>query len=67
MVERTMHNGKRIYASTFKAWLVEQARVPGVSVSGLALRHGVNIKICCATGRAWSAGAQLPMAPSCCP
>ncbi|MDP9995690.1 hypothetical protein J2W28_006018 [Variovorax boronicumulans] len=33
MAERTMHNGKRIYASSFKAWLVEQARVPGVSVA----------------------------------
>lgn len=45
MVERTMRNGKRIYTSVFKAWLVEQARVPGVSVSGLAVRHGVNANL----------------------
>lgn len=41
-VERVMRNGKRIYVSAFKAWLVEQARKPGVSVAGLALRHDVN-------------------------
>ena len=45
MVERTTRNGKRIYSSAFKAWLVEQARVPGVSVSGLATRHGVNANL----------------------
>ena len=37
-----MRNGKRIYVSAFKAWLVEQALRPEVSVAGLALRHGVN-------------------------
>ena len=41
-VERIMRNGKRIYVSAFKAWLVEQALKPDVSVAGLALRHGVN-------------------------
>ena len=41
-VERIMRNGKRIYVSAFKAWLVEQALKPEVSVAGLALRHGVN-------------------------
>lgn len=41
-VERIMRNGKRIYVSAFKAWLVEQALRPEVSVAGLALRHGVN-------------------------
>lgn len=40
-----MCNGKRIYTSAFKAWLVEHARVPGVSVSGLAVRHGVNANL----------------------
>lgn len=45
MVERTMRNGKRIYTSAFKAWLVEHARVPGVSVSGLAVRHGVSANL----------------------
>jgi len=37
-----MRNGKRLYASSFKAWLVEQANKPGVSVAALALRHGIN-------------------------
>ena len=37
-----MRNGTRIYVSAFKAWLVEQALRPEVSVAGLALRHGVN-------------------------
>lgn len=37
-----MRNGKRLYTSAFKAWLVEQANKPGVSVAALALRHGVN-------------------------
>ena len=37
-----MRNGKRIFTSAFKAWLVEQAGKPSTSVAGLALRHGVN-------------------------
>jgi transposase len=37
-----MRNGKRIFTSAFKAWLVEQAGKPATSVAGLALRHGVN-------------------------
>ena len=41
-VEMTMRNGKRIFASSFKAWLVEQASGPGTSVAGLAMRHSVN-------------------------
>ena len=41
-VERLMRNGKRVYVSAFKAWLVEQAQRPGVSVAGLALRNEVN-------------------------
>jgi transposase len=45
IVERTMRNGKRIYATAFKNWLVEQARLPGASVSGLALRHGINANL----------------------
>ncbi len=40
-----MRNGKRIYTSAFKAWMVEHAQVPGVSVSGLAVRHGVNANL----------------------
>jgi transposase len=42
VVERLMRNGKRVFTSAFKAWLVEQARKPATSVAGLALRHGVN-------------------------
>lgn len=45
MVECTMRNGKRIYTSAFKAWLVEQSCVPGVSISSLAVRHGVNANL----------------------
>lgn len=41
-VERVMSNGKRIFALAFRRWLVEQARKPGASVAGLALRHGIN-------------------------
>jgi len=44
-VERTLRNGKHLYVSAFKAWLVEQARRPDVSVAGLALRHGVNANL----------------------
>ena len=42
-VERLMRNGKRIFTSAFKAWLVDQAGKPATSVAGLALRHGVNV------------------------
>lgn len=41
-IERLMRNGKRIFTSAFKAWLVEQAGKPATSVAGLALRHSVN-------------------------
>lgn len=41
-VERLMRNGKRVFTSAFKSWLVEQAGKPAASVAGLALRHGVN-------------------------
>ena len=44
-VERTLRNGKHLYVSAFKAWLVGQARRPGVSVAGLALRNGVNANL----------------------
>ena len=42
VVERVMSNGKRVFALAFRSWLVEQARQPGASVAGLALRHGIN-------------------------
>ena len=41
-VERVLSNGKRIFAFAFRRWLVGQARQPGTSVAGLALRHGIN-------------------------
>lgn len=41
-VEGIRSNGKKIYAKAFKAWLVDQATKPGVSVAGLALRAGIN-------------------------
>lgn len=44
-VERVLSNGKRLYVTAFKAWLVEQARQPGASVSGLAVRHGINTNL----------------------
>lgn len=41
-VERVVRNGKRIFATAFKSWLLEQAGRHGVSVAGLAMKHGVN-------------------------
>lgn len=37
-----MRNGKRIFTTAFKTWLVERASRPGVSVAGLAMKHVVN-------------------------
>jgi transposase-like protein len=37
-----MSNGKRIFTTAFKAWLVDQARRPGASVAGLGMRFRVN-------------------------
>lgn len=37
-----MRNGKKIYTTAFKRWLVEQACKPGASTAGLAMRFGVN-------------------------
>lgn len=41
-IERVMRNGKRIFTTAFKAWLVEQAGKPGAPVAGLAMQHGIN-------------------------
>ncbi len=41
-VERTKSNGKRIFATAFKRWIVEEARRPGASIARLAMQHGVN-------------------------
>lgn len=68
IAERAMRNGKKLYSSAFKAWIVEQALKPGVSVANLAMRHGVNANQL----RRWmrlqhwreaSAAASMPTAP----
>lgn len=41
-VERLKANGKRVFSTAFKAWLVAQAGLPGVSVAALAMRHEIN-------------------------
>jgi transposase-like protein len=41
-VERVKANGKRVFSSAFKTWLVAQAGRPGVSASALAMRHEIN-------------------------
>lgn len=41
-VERVKANGKRVFSTAFKAWLVAQAGRPGVSVAALAMRHEIN-------------------------
>jgi transposase len=41
-VERVKANGKRVFSTAFKAWLVAQACRPGVSVAALAMRHEIN-------------------------
>ncbi len=44
-VLRVLSNGKRIYAEEFKAELVRLCRVPGTSVAGTALAHGINANL----------------------
>ncbi|MFM8769951.1 MAG: IS66-like element accessory protein TnpA [Rubrivivax sp.] len=39
---RTNAAGRRAYNPEFKAWIVEQACVPGMTVAGLAMRNQVN-------------------------
>jgi transposase-like protein len=41
-VLRTNAAGRRAYNPEFKAWIVEQACVPGMTVAGLAMRNQVN-------------------------
>lgn len=41
-VQRTIGRGRRIFCEPFKAWIVEQAMRPGISISGLALRNEIN-------------------------
>lgn len=41
-VERTNARGRHTYLPAFKRWIVEQAKLPGMSVSGLAMSNQVN-------------------------
>lgn len=41
-VQRTNARGRHTYVPVFKRWIVEQAKLPGMSVSGLALSNQVN-------------------------
>ncbi len=41
-IERTNARGRHQYVPAFKAWIVEQALLPGMSVAGLAMRNQVN-------------------------
>ena len=41
-VERTNARGRHNYVPEFKRWIVEQAKLPGMSVSGLAMSNQVN-------------------------
>ena len=44
-VERVLRNGKRMYVHEFKLGLVRRCLEPGVSVSAVALEHGVNTNL----------------------
>jgi transposase-like protein len=41
-VERTNARGRHTYCAPFKAWIIEQALQPGMSMAGLAMRNQVN-------------------------
>ena len=45
VVERVLRNGKRMYVHEFKVNLVRRCRQPGVSVSAVALEHGINANL----------------------
>lgn len=45
LIESTDQEGRRVYSASGKRALVERALVPGVSVSRLALDHGVNANL----------------------
>lgn len=44
-VLRRNARGRQIYCEQFKAWLVEHALKPGMSVAGLAMRNQVNANL----------------------
>ena len=41
-IESTNARGRHRYHAAFKAWIVEQARQPGMSLAGLAMRNQIN-------------------------
>jgi len=41
-VERTNARGRHTYLPAFKSWIVEQAKLPGMSLAGLAMSNQVN-------------------------
>lgn len=43
--ERVLRNGKRMYVQGFKLALVRRCLEPGVSVSAVALEHGINANL----------------------
>lgn len=45
LIESTDRDGRRVYSTSGKHALVERALVPGVSISRLALDHGVNANL----------------------
>ena len=59
-VERVLSNGKRVWALSFRRWMVGQARKPGTSLAGLAMRHGVNANLL----RHWMAVEAAPQPTS---
>jgi len=44
-VVRTNARGRNSYCEPFKAWLIEQALKPGMSMAGLAMRNQVNANL----------------------
>ena len=45
VVERVLRNGKRMYVHEFKLGLVRRCQQHGVSVSAVALEHGINANL----------------------
>jgi transposase len=44
-VERVLSNGKKRYTPAFKAWVIGQCLLPGMSVAGTALANGLNANL----------------------
>jgi len=41
-VERTNARGRHTYVPAFKRWIIDQAKLPGMSLAGLAMSNQVN-------------------------